>query len=393
MIGTVYPSEMKWVTDKKTGVEKLQLTSRGINVHMYFTDNAFDLGNKKLYFLSNRSHGYEGELMDIFELSLESGEIRQLTDEPDGISLGGFTKTADSRYIGYIIKDHILKLLDTQSGEVRILYKNKKKTLHNLSFSCDQKRVGFIMEEIPQGILPDGGANYVGFREKMYAVKEGIIAEISIDGTDFREIFRDTCWVNHFQYSPVNPRLAMFCHEGPWNEVLQRIWLIQMDSGEVLPCFRQGEDDCVGHEFWLKNGDIVFDNRRAGHDGTISSDKTQVFMKKEVKETSMPYFGFAHTDGGVYRQVAMPYYCNHYISNEDATLFAGDTVTDIVLIRVREDRKTEICTLVEHNTTWKYQRSHCHPTFSWDGRLLLYAADTDEKHGNLFLVQIPEKLI
>ena len=54
----------------------------------------------------------------------------------------------------------------------------------------------------------------------------------------------------------------MFCHEGPWNYVQQRIWLINMKTGDFWPCFRQTEDDCVGHEFWSQKGDIIFDNRR-----------------------------------------------------------------------------------------------------------------------------------
>ena len=43
----------------------------------------------------------------------------------------------------------------------------------------------------------------------------------------------------------------------------------------VKPCFIQEEDDSIGHEFWTRDGLVFFDNRGRGHDGTITSDKTQ----------------------------------------------------------------------------------------------------------------------
>lgn len=78
-----------------------------------------------------------------------------------------------------------------------------------------------------------------------------------------------------------------------------------MNTGDIWPCFRQTEDDCVGHEFWAQNGDVIFDNRRGGHDGTISNSKSQVYASEHVS-AEIPYFGFAHKDGKVYRKINMP---------------------------------------------------------------------------------------
>lgn len=387
MTGQRFPSELKKFIDKKSGLEITQLTQNGINFHMYFTDNAFDLENRDIYMLSNRAD--EGKMIfNIFRLDTETGDMVQLSDEPEGVTTDGFTKTPDSEYIGYIVKESIIKVINTKTGEIRTVYEDPDMVIHNISFSSDKKRIGFIRDE-KVDVLPNGGPNYAGFRDKMFAVKEGRIACVGIDGTGFRDVFRDTTWVNHFQFSPADSSLAMFCHEGPWNEVLQRIWMIDMDNGKVWPCFRQGADDCVGHEFWLRNGDIVFDNRRGGHDGTISVTKEQCFAKETPVSQEPPYFGFADRTGRVYKTVQMPYYCNHYMGNEDASLFAGDNVEDIVLIKPDADGKgAQIRVLANHNTTWKYQRSHCHPTFSWDGKKVLYAADTDDEHCNLFLVHL-----
>lgn len=388
MVGTVYPSEKRTYTDPKSGALITQLTSQGINYHFYFTENSFDLDGKTIYFLSNR--GNEGtEICNLFRMDLESGEMVQLTDDPAGVEVGRITKTPDSEYIAYITGRQ-LRLYCTKTGENRLIHEEESMLMHNLSFSCDKRWIGFTRDEDVDA-LPDGGPNYAGFKEKMFATKDGRIAMIDLDGKQLHDVFRDTHWLSHFQFSPDDPDIAMFCHEGPWNYVQQRIWIINMKSGEVWPCFRQKEDDCVGHEFWTRNGDIIFDNRRGGHDGTISNTKSQVYASETVS-TEPPYFGFARKDGKVYRRIDMPYYCNHYFANADLTMFVGDAVEDIVLIQPEADGSAKMKVLANHNTTWHYQRSHCHPTFSWDGRKLLYAADTDQWHDNLFLVEVPERI-
>lgn len=389
MIGTVYPSEKRTYTDEKSGAQITQLTNQRINYHFYFTENSFDLDGKTIYFLSNREH--EGtEICNLFKMDLDSGEMVQLTDDPLGVEVGRITKTPDGEYVAYVTGSQ-LRLYNTKTGENKLLYEEKNHMLlQNLSFSCDKQWIGFNRNEDVDA-LPDGGPNYAGFKEKMFATKDGRVSVIRLDGSEFHDVFRDTHWLSHFQFSPDNPDIAMFCHEGPWNYVQQRIWMINMNTGDIWPCFRQTEDDCVGHEFWAQNGDVIFDNRRGGHDGTISNSKSQVYASEHVS-AEIPYFGFAHKDGKVYRKINMPFYCNHYFANGDLSMFAGDAVDDILLIQPAEDGTAKMKILAHHNTTWHYQRSHCHPTFSWDGKKLLYAADTDEWHDNLFLVDVPESI-
>lgn len=389
MIGTVYPSEKRNYTDEKSGAQITQLTNQGINYHFYFTENSFDLDGKTIHFLSNREH--EGtEICNLFKMDLDSGEMVQLTDDPLGVEVGRITKTPDGEYVAYVTGSQ-LRLYNTKTGENKLLYEEKNHMLlQNLSFSCDKQWIGFNRNEDVDA-LPDGGPNYAGFKEKMFATKDGRVSVIRLDGSEFHDVFRDTHWLSHFQFSPDNPDIAMFCHEGPWNYVQQRIWMINMNTGDIWPCFRQTEDDCVGHEFWAQNGDVIFDNRRGGHDGTISNSKSQVYASEHVS-AEIPYFGFAHKDGKVYRKINMPFYCNHYFANGDLSMFAGDAVDDILLIQPAEDGTAKMKILAHHNTTWHYQRSHCHPTFSWDGKKLLYAADTDEWHDNLFLVDVPESI-
>ena len=87
----------------------------------------------------------------------------------------------------------------------------------------------------------------------------------------------------------------------------------------MKPCFRQDEEDSIGHEFWTQDGYIFFDDRGPGHDGTITSARTQaVATDVPVNQNAMiPFVGLADRNGNVVKRIDMPYYCNHYHANPD----------------------------------------------------------------------------
>ncbi|HAK73329.1 MAG TPA: hypothetical protein DCP36_06560, partial [Sporomusaceae bacterium] len=56
MIGDEYSPEKRKIIDEKTGKAVWQLTTGDCNnYHFYFTDNSFTLGDKEIYFLSDRA--------------------------------------------------------------------------------------------------------------------------------------------------------------------------------------------------------------------------------------------------------------------------------------------------------------------------------------------------
>jgi oligogalacturonide lyase len=370
LIGKVYPSEKKSYHDEKTGRQVWQLTADSSNnVHLYFTDNSFSLRDEEIYFLSDR--GSDKGLYNFFKMDLATGLMTQMTDEPEGVGYTGFsTKTPDSELLVYISGNKIKKA-NTRTGEITVVYEETEgMTLWSPFISPDKKLLGFCRNE---DVSVTYGNNYAGFKETMYAIKRGFVTIAHMDGSQVYNAFEDTHWLGHFQFSPHSSDLAMFCHEGPWNQVHQRIWLLEISSGKVTPCFRQEEDDSVGHEFWTRDGMIFFDNRRKGHDGTITSKRTQATIVAE-ESGQTPYIGLADDKGEVIKTVPMPHYCNHYHANNDNSLLVGDEVDDIVLIALNNGQ-TELETLCTHHTSWGSQMSHCHPTFSWKADSILFASD------------------
>jgi len=65
-------------------------------------------------------------------------------------------------------------------------------------------------------------------------------------------------WLNHLQFSPTDPTLLMYCHEGNWQQV-DRIWTIRTDgSHNQLVHKRTQEEEQAGHEWWGADGETIF---------------------------------------------------------------------------------------------------------------------------------------
>jgi oligogalacturonide lyase len=71
-------------------------------------------------------------------------------------------------------------------------------------------------------------------------------------------LLHSTDWVNHLLFSPTDPTLLMYCHEGPWQKV-DRIWTIRTDGTQnQLIHKRTMAMEIAGHEFWGLDGTTLW---------------------------------------------------------------------------------------------------------------------------------------
>ena len=71
-------------------------------------------------------------------------------------------------------------------------------------------------------------------------------------------LLHSTDWVNHLLFSPTDPTLLMYCHEGPWQKV-DRIWMIHTDgTHNTLIHKRTMVMEIAGHEFWGLDGETIW---------------------------------------------------------------------------------------------------------------------------------------
>jgi oligogalacturonide lyase len=81
---------------------------------------------------------------------------------------------------------------------------------------------------------------------------------------------RDTDWLNHLQFSPTDPHLLMYCHEGNW-QLVNRIWTIRTDgTHNELVHHRIMQMEMAGHEWWGADGETVFYQLHFPRGGRVS---------------------------------------------------------------------------------------------------------------------------
>ena len=85
-----------------------------------------------------------------------------------------------------------------------------------------------------------------------------VLFTINVKTGELKELFKEHEWLGHLQFSPTDPNLIMFCHEGTWHEV-DRIWTLHADgSGLKLMHTRTMNMEIAGHEFFSSDGATIW---------------------------------------------------------------------------------------------------------------------------------------
>jgi oligogalacturonide lyase len=130
---------------------------------------------------------------------------------------------------------------------------------------------------------------------------------ISIKDGAVNTFHHSTDWLNHVQFSPTDPALLMFCHEGPWHKV-DRIWTIRTDGSALRKMHTRTMDmEIAGHEFFSPDGKMIWYD--------LQTPRSQVFWLAGVDIATG-----AMTKYSVTRE----HWSVHYNESPDQKLFSGD---------------------------------------------------------------------
>jgi oligogalacturonide lyase len=142
-------------------------------------------------------------------------------------------------------------------------------------------------------------------------------------------VYRGNDWFNHVQFSPVDPSLLMFCHEGPWH-LVDRIWNIRIDGSGLRLIHQRGiTNEIAGHEFWSPDG------RRVWFDLQIPRGETFFLAGTDLSATDpagSPPSPPLEERAGVRRpsanqlryRIERDQWSVHFNISRDGRLFAGD---------------------------------------------------------------------
>lgn len=85
-----------------------------------------------------------------------------------------------------------------------------------------------------------------------------VLYTIDLNTGKVTALLHSTDWIGHMLFSPVDPTLVMYCHEGPWQKV-DRIWMIHTDgTHNILIHKRTMAMEIAGHEFWGLDGQTIW---------------------------------------------------------------------------------------------------------------------------------------
>ena len=376
-----YSSERYCYTDRETGAEVVRLTSwRANSNHLYFTNNSFYDGGRRIVFSSERDNA-----PNLFSLDLESGEIEQLTDFGVPEAYPGrndfhlsYVDYNNAVCVFYIGRD--LMRLDIKTKEVTPIFRVPDGYgKHIVSISADGKYALTSVHE-------DVSARRLGntLQDTFNCHPHSMIKKIAIDGSGDETVWEENNFVAHVNASSTNPDLLTFCHEGYWDEVDHRLWGLDLRFGMPHKIHLCQPREAIGHEYWFADGE------RIGYHGVLNSYRTGPGDENLHGDKQLGSVKFDNTDD---RSFSFPFKTGHIFSR-DERLIVGDGDRDGRYLRVwtlENDGYGDPRALCLHRCSFKMQTSHVHPRITPDGKSVLYTSD-ESGYNQLNIVRISDNV-
>ena len=124
---------------------------------------------------------------------------------------------------------------------------------------------------------------------------------------EVKTILRSTDWLGHLQFSPTDPNLIMFCHEGPWHRV-DRLWTIHTDGTGLMKIHtRTMNMEIAGHEFFSNDGKMIW------YDLQIPRGEDFWVAGYEIATGKRTWYHLQRDEWSV-----------HFNVSRDGTMFGGD---------------------------------------------------------------------
>jgi oligogalacturonide lyase len=144
---------------------------------------------------------------------------------------------------------------------------------------------------------------------------------ISTNKGEVKIIHKSTDWLNHLQFSPADPDLLMFCHEGPWHKV-ERIWTIRADGTRLTKVHnRTMAMEIFGHEFWSPDGKTIWYD--------LQTPRGEVFWLAgyNIESGERTWYHLERNEWSI-----------HFNASPDGSLFAGDGGDEGQVARARDGK-------------------------------------------------------
>jgi beta-galactosidase len=279
----------EWI-DPATGHRIIRLSEEAGSASLYFHQNAYTASSDKL--LITVPDGLA--TIDLRTRVVE----RILTGAVSHVVVGPKTRQVFYLKDGAVYATH----LDTKATRL-IVREPLLRSGSGLAVNATETALAGSLVEAGAPPAPQGG----GLEARWAAKLPMALYTIDIASGTMKTVYRSTDWLNHVQFSPTDPTLLMFCHEGPWHK-LDRIWTIRTDgTGLTNQHTRQMDMEIAGHEFFGADGKTIWYD--------LQTPKCEVFWLAGVNLATGQRTRYA---------VARADWSVHFNVSPDGTRFGGD---------------------------------------------------------------------
>lgn len=371
------PMPDEWI-DQDTHHKVVKLTRKeGSSLSFYFHNNPF-IDNQMVFY--NNSREKPGEVTDMkkqetyttnvkgrqmYMVDLKTYAIKNLTNHV--LPMNGEIVSVKRREVFYQVKDSVFAAnVDTRKERLVFVFPadfqggittvNADGTLLGGSKGSEEEKE--ILKKFPAKS---------DFFTRIYEAKlPKTLFTINLNTGKLNKVFTDSAWLNHVQFSPTDPALLMFCHEGPWHKV-NRIWTINLNTNQIKLMHKRTMDmEIAGHEWIGASGKTIWYDLQQPRGVNFFVAGTNVNTGEEVK------YRVERNDWSV-----------HYTSSPDETIFAGDGGDPGAVAKAKDGqwinlfRPKDGAFQVEKLVNMKYHKYKLEPNvhFSPDAKWIIFRAN------------------
>lgn len=303
----------EWI-DPDTGHRVIRLSDEPGSASLYFHQNPYTPDGQKLIITTPTG---------LSAINLNTHAIEKIVDGRVGVIIVG-RKTGQVYYTRTVTANNVrtttVYATDLNTKATREIVKlppatsvstvNADETL--LAGIVDEKLLADLKAGKPPAPPPAArGDSYPGKGEMMenrLAEKRPLqLITINTSTGEVKTLLRGTDWYNHIQFSPTDPTLLMFCHEGPWHKV-DRTWTIRTDGSALTQIHhRTMLMEIEGHEWFGADGKWIWYD--------LQTPRSQDFWVAgyEVATGNRTWYHLARSEWSV-----------HFNVSPGGKLFAGD---------------------------------------------------------------------
>ncbi|MCS6954227.1 MAG: oligogalacturonate lyase family protein [Bryobacterales bacterium] len=355
---------VEW-TDPSTGRRLIRLSTEPGSMSLYFHQNAYTASGDKMVIMTPRG---------LAVVHFPSRKVELLV--PGRVSHVVVGKK--TRQVFYI-QDGVVRATHLDSGVTRdVVTMPELRTGSGLTVNADETMLAgsYIEGEAPR-VAPVPGKSMLEARWEMRLPMALYTVDLSTGRVN--SFYRSNDWLNHVQFSPSDPTLLMFCHEGPWHKV-DRIWTIRTDGAGLQKMHtRSMEMEIAGHEFWNPDGRIIWYD--------LQTPRGEEFWLAGV---------VLGTGEKLRYKLDRDRWSVHYNVSWDGKLFAGDGGSPKMVARAKDGQWIYLFRLGQRVLEWERlvdmsrhdYKLEPNVTFTPDGRWIVFRSNM---HGSphVYAVEVP----